>query len=136
MHLPATRDVFLRIVKDLRASQEVSGHDFSRADSSWIGLGFSPCALPLFQVHRTEGEFFRRNRQAFMIERRTSMKRFAIRSVWNRDFPPAVREVAKNVRGNPFELLGSEGREGFDIAGAKALVFYYRFRHDFSCSVS
>jgi hypothetical protein len=55
---------------------------------------------------------------------RTSMKRFAMRSVWKIDFPPAVRVVAKNARGNALERLGSEGREGFHIAGAKALVFY------------
>jgi hypothetical protein len=48
------------------------------------------------------------------------MKRFAMRSVWKSDFPPAVRVVAKNVRWHPVALFGSEGREGFDIAGAKA----------------
>jgi len=53
-----------------------------------------------------------------------------MRSVWKRDLPPAVRVDTKNVRGNPVELLGSEGREGFDIAGAEALVFWDHFRHD------
>jgi len=55
-----------------------------------------------------------------MVDRRTSMKRLAMRSVWNSDLPPAVLVVAKNVRGHPVALFGSEGREGFDIAGAKA----------------
>jgi hypothetical protein len=41
-----------------------------------------------------------------------------MRSVWKIDLPPAVLVDAKNVRGKPFELLGSEGREGFDIAGS------------------
>jgi hypothetical protein len=36
--------------------------------------------------------------------------------------PPAVRVVTKNVRGQPVALFGLEGREGFDIAGAKALI--------------
>ena len=43
-----------------------------------------------------------------------------MRSVWSSDFPPTVRVVAKNVRGHPVALSGSDGREGFDIAGAKA----------------
>ena len=49
------------------------------------------------------------------------MKRFAMRSVWNNDFPPAVRVVTKNVCGCPVALLGSDGREGFDMTGDKAL---------------
>ena len=40
------------------------------------------------------------------------MKRFAMRSVWKSDFPPAVRVVTKNVRGHPVALSGSEGLEG------------------------
>jgi len=44
-----------------------------------------------------------------------------MRSVWKSDFPPAVRVVAKNVRADPVAFAGSDGREGFDIAGAKAL---------------
>jgi len=56
-----------------------------------------------------------------MVDRRTSIKRFAMRSVWKRDRPPAVWVLTKNVRGHPMALFGSEGREGFDIAGAKAL---------------
>jgi hypothetical protein len=44
-----------------------------------------------------------------------------MRSVWKSDLPPAVRVVAKNVRAHPVAFAGSEGREGFDIAGAKAL---------------
>jgi alkanesulfonate monooxygenase SsuD/methylene tetrahydromethanopterin reductase-like flavin-dependent oxidoreductase (luciferase family) len=32
--------------------------------------------------------------------------------------------VAKNVRGHPVALFGSEGREGFDIAGAEALHLF------------
>ena len=55
-----------------------------------------------------------------------------MRSVWKRDLPPAVRVVTKNVRGQKEALDGSDGREGIDIAGAKALHFYYRVRHDFS----
>jgi hypothetical protein len=51
------------------------------------------------------------------------MKRFAMRSVWNSDLPPAVRVVAKNVLAHPVALVGSEGLDGFDIAGAKALHF-------------
>ena len=43
-----------------------------------------------------------------------------MRSVWKSDFPLAVRVAAKNVRGHPVALFGSDGREGFDIAGAKA----------------
>jgi hypothetical protein len=58
-----------------------------------------------------------------MVDRRTSMKRSAMRSVWKRDLPPAVRVVTKKVRGHPVALLGLEGREGFDLAGAKALPF-------------
>ena len=46
-----------------------------------------------------------------------------MRSVWKRDLPPAVRVVTKNVRGQNEALAGSEGREGIDIAGAKALQF-------------
>lgn len=44
-----------------------------------------------------------------------------MRSVWKTDLPPAVREVTKNVRGLYEALDESEGREGIDIAGAKAL---------------
>jgi hypothetical protein len=44
-----------------------------------------------------------------------------MRSVWKSDLPPAVRVVAKNVREENEALDGSEGREGIDIAGAKAL---------------
>jgi hypothetical protein len=44
-----------------------------------------------------------------------------MRSVWKSDLPPAVRVVTKNVRGQNDALDGSEGREGIDIAGAKAL---------------
>ncbi len=55
-----------------------------------------------------------------MTDRSTSIKRLAIRSVWKSDLPPAVRVVAKNVRAHPVALLGSDGREGFDIARAKA----------------
>ena len=47
----------------------------------------------------------------------------AMRSVWKSDLPPAVRVVTKNVRGYNEALDGSEGREGIDIAGAKALHF-------------
>jgi hypothetical protein len=47
----------------------------------------------------------------------------AMRSVWKSDLPPAVRVVTKNVRGQYEALDGSEGREGIDIAGAKALHF-------------
>jgi hypothetical protein len=51
-----------------------------------------------------------------------------MRSVWKRDLPPAVRVVTKNVRAHPTALFGSEGREGFDIAGAKALhTFTFAF---------
>jgi hypothetical protein len=64
-----------------------------------------------------------------IVDLRTSMKRVAMRSVWKSDLPPAALVVAKNVRGNPFELSGSEGREGFDIAGAKAHPFLDRYRH-------
>jgi hypothetical protein len=32
--------------------------------------------------------------------------------------------VAKNVRGHPVALFRSDGREGFDIAGAEALRLY------------
>jgi hypothetical protein len=56
-----------------------------------------------------------------MVDRKTSMKSSAMRVVWKSDFPPAVRVVAKNVRGHPVALFGSDGREGFDIAGAKSL---------------
>jgi hypothetical protein len=49
------------------------------------------------------------------------MKRSAIRSVWKSDRPPAVRVVTKNVRAHPVAFAGSEGREGFDIAGAEVL---------------
>ncbi|MGD0830287.1 MAG: hypothetical protein ABR907_05040 [Terracidiphilus sp.] len=44
-----------------------------------------------------------------------------MRSVWNSDLAPAVRVVTKNVRGLYEARDGSEGREGIDIAGAKAL---------------
>jgi hypothetical protein len=54
-----------------------------------------------------------------------------MRSVWKSDLPPAVRVVTKNVRGQNEAIDVSEGREGIDIAGAKALhFFYYRVRHD------
>jgi hypothetical protein len=46
-----------------------------------------------------------------------------MRSVWKSDFPPAVRVVTKNVRGEKEALAEFEGREGIDIAGAKALHF-------------
>ena len=46
-----------------------------------------------------------------------------MRSVWKSDLPPAVRVVTKKVRGHPVALSGLEGREGFDIAGAEALLF-------------
>jgi hypothetical protein len=59
-----------------------------------------------------------------MVDRRTSIIKSAILSVWKSDLPPAVRVVAKNVRGHPVELFGSDGREGLDIAGAKALHFF------------
>ena len=49
------------------------------------------------------------------------MKSSAMRSVWKSDLSPAVRVVVKNVRAHPVEFAGSEGREGFDMAGAKAL---------------
>jgi len=52
-----------------------------------------------------------------------------MRSVWNNDLPPAVRVVAKNVRAHPVAFAGSEGREGFDIAEAKAL-HPFAFAHD------
>jgi hypothetical protein len=55
-----------------------------------------------------------------MVDRKTSMKSSAMRVVWKSDFPLAVRVVAKNIRAHPVALLGSEGREGLDIAGAKA----------------
>jgi hypothetical protein len=55
-----------------------------------------------------------------MVDRKTSMKSSAMRVVRRSDFPLAVRVVAKNVRAHPVALLGSEGREGLDIAGAKA----------------
>jgi hypothetical protein len=51
------------------------------------------------------------------------MKSAAMRSVWKIDLPPAVRVVTKNVRGQKDALDGFEGREGIDIAGAKALHF-------------
>jgi hypothetical protein len=53
-----------------------------------------------------------------------------MRSVWKSDFPPAVRVVTKNVRWQNDALDGSEGREGIDIAVAKASTFYDRERHD------
>lgn len=40
------------------------------------------------------------------------------------DLLPAVRVVTKNVRGENDAADGSEGRDGFDIAGAKALSFF------------
>jgi hypothetical protein len=46
-----------------------------------------------------------------------------MRSVWKSDLPPTVRVVTKNVRGQKEALDGSEGREGIDIEGAKALHF-------------
>jgi len=46
-----------------------------------------------------------------------------MRSVWKSDLPPAVRVVTKNVRGQNEALDESEGLEGIDIAGAKALHF-------------
>jgi hypothetical protein len=55
-----------------------------------------------------------------MVDRKTSMKSSAMRVVWKSDFPLAVRVVAKNVRAHPVVPFGSEGREGFDIAGAEA----------------
>jgi len=58
------------------------------------------------------------------------MKSSAMRSVWNRDLPSAVRVVVKNVRACPVAFAGSEGREGFDSAGAKARLLLHRFRHD------
>jgi len=58
------------------------------------------------------------------------MKRSAMRVVWNSAFPPAVLVVVKNVRGDTAALFGSDGRDGFDIAGAKALHCLHRFRHD------
>ena len=42
-----------------------------------------------------------------------------MRSVWKSDFPPAVRVDTKNVREHPEPQVGSDGREGFDIAGVK-----------------
>jgi hypothetical protein len=56
-----------------------------------------------------------------MVDRRNSINEFAIRSVWKSDLPPAVRVVTKNVRGHPVAFSESDGRDGFDIAGAKAL---------------
>jgi hypothetical protein len=50
------------------------------------------------------------------------MNKFAMRSVWNRDLPPAVRLVTKYVRAFPGALAGVEGLEGFDMAGAEALA--------------
>jgi hypothetical protein len=44
-----------------------------------------------------------------------------MRSVWKSDLLPAVRVVTKNVRGLYEAQDGSEGLEGIDIAGAKAL---------------
>jgi hypothetical protein len=44
--------------------------------------------------------------------------------VWKSDLPPAVRVVTKNVRGRLVALFGFDGREGFDIAGAKALRLF------------
>jgi hypothetical protein len=44
-----------------------------------------------------------------------------MRSVWKSDLPPAVRVVTKYVRGQNEAIDESEGREGIDIAGAKAL---------------
>jgi hypothetical protein len=57
-----------------------------------------------------------------MVDRRTSMKSSAMRAVWKSDFPLAVRVVAKKVRAHPVAQLGSDGREGFDMAGAKAHI--------------
>lgn len=42
----------------------VSGHDFSRAIRAFKTLGFSPCALLLFQVQRPTPVLIRRARQA------------------------------------------------------------------------
>jgi hypothetical protein len=53
-----------------------------------------------------------------------------MRWVWKSDFPPAVRVVAKKVRDDPVVSFGFDGREGFDIAGAEALHFCNRYRHD------
>jgi hypothetical protein len=47
-----------------------------------------------------------------------------MRSVWKSDLPPAVRVVTKNVRGQNAALDGAAGREGIDMAGAKALDSY------------
>jgi hypothetical protein len=47
-----------------------------------------------------------------------------MRSVWKSDRPPAVRVVTKNVRGEKEALAEFEGREGIDIAGAKALQLF------------
>ena len=57
------------------------------------------------------------------------MNSWAIRSVWNSDLPPAVLVVAKKVRSCPFDSCGSDGLDGFDIAGAKAPLFL-DLRHD------
>jgi len=51
----------------------------------------------------------------------------AMRSVWNSDLPPAVLVVAKKVRNCLFESRGSDGLDGFDIAGAKARYFLRLF---------
>jgi len=47
-----------------------------------------------------------------------------MRVVCKTDLLPAVRVVTKNVRGENDAADGSEGRDGFDIAGAKALSFF------------
>lgn len=59
-----------------------------------------------------------------MYALRTSIKSSAIRFVWKSDLPPAVREVTKNVRGENDARDLSEGRQGFDIAEAKALHLF------------
>ena len=58
------------------------------------------------------------------------MKRFAMRSVWNSDRPPAVEVVTKNVRGIPVEFSGSDGLEGFDIMRRKTGTFRFNLRCD------
>jgi len=55
------------------------------------------------------------------------MNSCAMRSVWNNDLPPAALVVAKKVRNCPFELRGSDGLDGFDIAGAKAQLPFLPF---------
>jgi hypothetical protein len=52
---------------------------------------------------------------------KTSINSSAIRFAWKSDLPPAVRVVTKNVRAEKDAADLSDGRDGFDIAGAKAL---------------